>query len=86
MLSPIGGDFNTWTSTEFSLKLMRQAFPESPEWDGLDTRGSFPPDHIFFRRKSFTMYSVDGYRRLEDSYGSDHTGRGVTLRYTAPAG
>lgn len=82
----IGGDFNTWTSTEYSLKLMRQAFPESPEWDGLDTRGSFPMDHIFFRRKSFTMYSVDGYRRLEDSYGSDHTGRGVTLRYTAPTG
>ena len=82
----IGGDFNTWTSTESSLKLMRQAFPESLEWDGLDTRGGFPSDHIFFRRKSFTMYSLDGYRRLEDSYGSDHTGRGVTLRYTAPAG
>ncbi len=77
----VGGDFNTWASGETALKLMHEAFPDSPEWDGEPTRGSFPPDHIFFRRRSFTTFAVEGYTRIDDPFGSDHQGRKLVLRY-----
>jgi endonuclease/exonuclease/phosphatase family metal-dependent hydrolase len=79
----VGGDFNTWVGNESTLKLMRQAFPESPEWDGLGTRGGFPTDHFFFRRGSFVNVSLGGYHRIDDSYGSDHQGRRLTLSYSS---
>ena len=75
----VGGDFNAWVGSETALKLMRQAFPESPEWDGLGTRGSFPPDHIFFRRRD-TTFSIDEYQRVGELYGSDHNARRLMLR------
>lgn len=78
----VGGDFNTWAGNETALKFMRRDFPESPEFDGEGTRGSFPADHIFFRRRSYEAFSVDGYRRVEDGYGSDHHARRVMLRYS----
>ena len=77
------GDFNTWSAEETAIKLMREAFPDSPAWDGLPTRGSFPADHMFFRRRSFVNFDIDGYRRVENAYGSDHLGRRLTLRYGA---
>ena len=79
----VGGDFNTWSAEETAIKLMREAFPDSPAWDGLPTRGSFPADHMFFRRRSFVNFDIDGYRRVENAYGSDHLGRRLTLRYGA---
>ena len=72
-------------ANETTLKLMRQAFPDSPEWDGLGTRGSFPPDHIFFRRGSSRAFTVESYQRIGEPYGSDHNGRRLRLRY-APVG
>ena len=78
----IGGDFNTWAANESGLLYMRRAFPESPSWDGRGTRGSFPADHIFFRRGSFGMFGLENYRRIENTYGSDHHGRRVELTFT----
>ncbi|MEM7416160.1 MAG: endonuclease/exonuclease/phosphatase family protein [Gemmatimonadota bacterium] len=79
----VGGDFNTWSSTETAIDLMRDAFPDSPPWDGEATRGSFPADHMFFRRRSFVNFSIDGYRRIENAHGSDHHARRLTVRYGA---
>jgi endonuclease/exonuclease/phosphatase family metal-dependent hydrolase len=77
----VGGDFNTWVGSETTLRRMRRAFPHSPEWDGAGTRGSFPADHIFFRRRSFEAFEATEYRRVPERYGSDHHGRRVVLRY-----
>jgi endonuclease/exonuclease/phosphatase family metal-dependent hydrolase len=81
----VGGDFNAWVGNETTLKLMRQAFPESPPWDGLGTRGSFPPDHMYFRRGSSRAFTVESYERIGELYGSDHNARRLRLRY-APVG
>jgi endonuclease/exonuclease/phosphatase family metal-dependent hydrolase len=78
----VGGDFNAWVSSETALKLMREAFPESPEWDGLGTRGAFPPDHIFFQQLE-EAYLIEDYQRVGELYGSDHNARRVTLRQAA---
>jgi endonuclease/exonuclease/phosphatase (EEP) superfamily protein YafD len=78
----VGGDFNAWVSSETALKLMREAFPESPEWDGLGTRGAFPPDHIFFQQLEEASL-IEDYQRVGELYGSDHNARRVTLRQAA---
>lgn len=83
-IAVVGGDFNTWSNNETALKLMREAFPDSPQWDGLGTRGSFPADHMFFRRGSFINFHVDGYERVDNLHGSDHHARRLTLRVTSP--
>jgi hypothetical protein len=81
----VGGDFNVWVSNETSIKLMREAFPQSPAWDGLPTRGSFPPDHMFFRlRRGSTAFALEEYERIGELYGSDHHARRGTLRYSVP--
>lgn len=80
----VGGDFNTWAGNEASLKIMHRDFPHSPEWDGLGTRGSFPTDHIFFRRSESTSIGIDAYRRVENTYGSDHNARRATLVHRSP--
>lgn len=82
----VGGDFNTWAGNETALKFMRRDFPESPEYDGEGTRGSFPADHIFFRRRSYEAFTLENYHRVEEGYGSDHHARRVTLRYTPVRG
>ena len=79
----VGGDLNTWAGNETTVKLMRRHFPESPAWDGLGTRGSFPPDHMFFRRGAGVPLAIEGYRRIENAYHSDHNGRRLTVRYEA---
>lgn len=81
----VGGDMNTWAGNETALKVMWQAFPDSPSWDGLGTRGAFPPDHIFFRGSGNRAFTVEQYRRIDDTYFSDHNGRRLRLRY-APIG
>lgn len=81
----VGGDFNAWVSNETALKLMRAAFPESPEWDGLGTRGAFPPDHIFFRQRG-RAFLIEDYQRVGELYGSDHNARRVTLRQVGTGG
>ena len=83
----VGGDFNTWAANETTLKTMRQAFPDSPEWDGLPTRGSFPPDHVFFRgTRGSDLFRIEGYRRVGELYGSDHHARRVTVRFVPEEG
>jgi len=79
----VGGDFNSLAGNESALKHMRAAFPQSPEWDGLPTwlPLSFPVDHIFFRRSGFTNFTIEGYRRIEEAYGSDHLGRRLEISY-----
>lgn len=76
----VGGDFNAWAGNESALQLMRDAFPESPPWDNLGTRGSFPTDHIFFRSAAYTQFKLERYVRIGETYGSDHNGRRATLR------
>lgn len=78
----VGGDFNTWAANETALKFMRRDFEESPDHDGEGTRGSFPADHIFFRRNSYEAFTIENYHRVENGYGSDHHARRVTLNYT----
>jgi endonuclease/exonuclease/phosphatase family metal-dependent hydrolase len=83
----LGGDFNTWSGGESALKFLRQAFPDSPEWDGKATRGPFPTDHIFFRRGSegretgeiTTSLVAGSYRATDGAYASDHLARFVKL-------
>jgi len=78
----VGGDFNTWSASEATLRRLALRFPDSPPWDGRPTRGPFPTDHILFRTVQGSRIELveDSYRRLEDTYGSDHAGRIVWLR------
>lgn len=78
----VGADMNTWAGNESTLTRMRSAFPQSPEWDGLATRGPFPTDHIFFRTRDQAAFAIETYERIEDSYSSDHYARRLVLSYT----
>jgi len=75
----VGADMNTWAGNESTLTRMWRAFPDSPEWDGLGTRGGFPTDHIFFREGQGTPFEVQAYGRVEESYSSDHHARRLIL-------
>ncbi len=78
----VGGDFNTWSASESTLKRLALHFPDSPPWDGRPTRGPFPTDHILFRtvQGSRVDQVEDSYRRFEETYASDHAARIVWLR------
>ncbi len=86
----VGGDFNTWSASEATLKRLALHFPDSPPWDGRPTRGPFPTDHILFRTVPGSRVELveDSYRRFEETYGSDHAGRIVWLlgKDTGPLG
>lgn len=71
------GDFNTWSARETVMQHLYRAFPESPTWDGLPTRGDFPTDFILFREseRGGVRYVDGSERRLEDRHGSDHHAR-----------
>jgi hypothetical protein len=71
----VGADMNTWASNEATLQRMWAAFPESPPWDGLGTRGGLPTDHMFFRVDEDDSIGFARYARIEDRYGSDHHAR-----------
>ncbi|MCZ6755777.1 MAG: hypothetical protein O7E49_10740, partial [Gemmatimonadetes bacterium] len=79
----LGGDFNTWASGETTLKHLRKHFPDAPRIDEA-TRGPFPTDHLFLRYGDGTTPAarmVSGsYRRIDDSYNSDHHGLLMWLR------
>jgi endonuclease/exonuclease/phosphatase family metal-dependent hydrolase len=77
----VGADMNTWAGNEATLTKMREAFPQSPAWDGLGTRGPFPTDHIFFRARDTAAFGVEGYERVDDAYSSDHHARRMELRF-----
>jgi len=77
----VGADMNTWAGNEATLTRMRGAFPQSPEWDGLGTRGAFPTDHIFFRSADASAFNVGAYERIADTYSSDHHARRMTVEY-----
>lgn len=87
VITVVGGDFNTWSGSESTLKLMRDRFPHSPAWDGLPTWRplGLPVDHIFFRRGAFDHVSVEGYGRIDDPHGSDHFGRRLVVEYRTAA-
>jgi endonuclease/exonuclease/phosphatase family metal-dependent hydrolase len=86
----VGGDFNTWSGGESALKMLRQAFPQSPPWDGRSTMGPFPTDHILFRAAPDAQATGQGsprlipgsYRRIENRYSSDHHGRFVWVEFS----
>lgn len=75
----VGSDLNTWAANETALRLMRRAFPQSPEWDRFGTRGIYPADHILLRHDPGVTLTLTDYRRIENAYGSDHHGRRATL-------
>jgi endonuclease/exonuclease/phosphatase family metal-dependent hydrolase len=75
----VGADMNTWAGNEATLTRMRGAFPQSPVWDGLGTRGSFPTDHMFFRSADASAFSVRAYERVADAYSSDHHARRMVV-------
>ena len=77
----VAGDMNTWSARESVILRMRLYFPDSPDPGEVNTRGSWPADHIFFRADDGSFELVgDSYSVLERSYGSDHQPRVVTLR------
>ncbi len=76
----VGADLNTWARNETATRLMMRAFPESPEWDELGTRGALPTDHMFYRSQA-TGPDVSGYRIIENTYYSDHRGRVLLLHF-----
>ncbi|UCC83210.1 MAG: hypothetical protein JSW46_20035 [Gemmatimonadota bacterium] len=77
------GDFNTWSARETVIKHYYRHFPQSPAWDGLPTRASYPTDFIFFRESAEgRVRLVEGsHRRLDDQHGSDHFARIARLEF-----
>jgi endonuclease/exonuclease/phosphatase family metal-dependent hydrolase len=74
----VGVDLNTWAPNETAVLLMRTAFPESPAWDGRNTRGPFPTDHLFVRSAEDGPRASQ-HRIIENSHRSDHKGRVLFL-------
>jgi endonuclease/exonuclease/phosphatase family metal-dependent hydrolase len=71
----LAGDFNTWSDRETTLRRLRESFPDSPPPLGQGTHGSFPTDHILFRKSDTAggPHLVEGsYLRVEDRHHSDH--------------
>ena len=71
----LAGDFNTWSDRETTLRRLRARFPDSPPPLGQGTHGSFPTDHILFRKADTAgvPHLVEGsYLRVEDRHHSDH--------------
>jgi len=69
-----GGDMNTWSTSEGAFRQLLAAFPDSPEWHGEPTRGSFPTDHLFFRNGTTEggFSTPVSYRTVDIDYNSDH--------------
>ena len=71
------GDLNTWSVREGAIRRLREQFPDSPDPLAEPTRGTFPTDHVFFRRAPDRPPGTDrivpgSYRRVESTYYSDH--------------
>jgi endonuclease/exonuclease/phosphatase family metal-dependent hydrolase len=69
-----GGDMNTWSVYEGAFRQLMMAFPDSPEWHGEPTRGSFPTDHLFFRKGPTPdgFSTPTSYHPVTVDYNSDH--------------
>ncbi len=79
----LGGDANSWSEKETVVRHLRELYPESPLPTSEGTRGSYPTDHMFVAASDGSNVSVvDGsYRIIPETYGSDHRGRMLTLRF-----
>ena len=68
------GDLNTWSMRETALLHLRDHFEDSPDPLDEPTRGSFPTDHILFRSGPSSLAEIpsESYRRIDDTYNSDH--------------
>lgn len=76
----VAGDLNTWSVRETVIQRMLKTYPESPPPGRENTRGDWPPDHLFFRAAGGTFELVAGsYRVVEDYHGSDHKARQATF-------
>ncbi len=76
----VAGDLNTWSSRETVIQRMLETYPDSPDPGRETTRGSWPPDHLFFRAGSGGFQLVeDSYRVVADEHGSDHRARLAVL-------
>ncbi|MGI9627922.1 MAG: endonuclease/exonuclease/phosphatase family protein [Longimicrobiales bacterium] len=82
----VGGDFNTWAAGDAALDHLRRVFPQSPPWDGRNTRGPNPTDHIFFGQAPSPGVAIvpGSYQALERAHRSDHLARVVRLHDTRP--
>ncbi len=72
-----GGDMNTWSTRETALRHLREFFRDSPDPLSEPTRGAFPTDHLMFRAANPAAGAADAlepasYRRLEETFNSDH--------------
>ena len=68
-----GGDMNTWSTHEGAFRQLMMVFPDSPQWHGEPTRGSFPTDHLLFRKgATASISSPTSYRPVASDYNSDH--------------
>ena len=85
LVSVIGGDVNTWSEKESVIRHLSEQFPDSPPPTGEGTRGSYPTDHMFVRTFEGSNVSVadSSYRIVPDTYGSDHRGKMLTLRFAS---
>lgn len=83
MSTLLGGDLNTWSTSETSLIHLRDWFPDSPPPLAATTRGAFPTDHILFRQgpgRAPRLLEAT-YERLGERYHSDHHGIRARLRF-----
>ena len=83
MSTLLGGDLNTWSTSETSLIHLRDWFSDSPPPLAVPTRGEFPTDHILFRQgPGRAPRLLDAtYERLGERYHSDHHGIRARLRF-----
>jgi len=76
----VAGDLNTWSARETVIQRMLKTYPESPPPGRANTRGAWPPDHLFFRAGGGPFELMEGsYRVVEDYHGSDHKARMATF-------
>ena len=85
LVSVIGGDVNSWSEKESVIRHLSEQFPDSPPPTSEGTRGSYPTDHMFVRTFEGSNVSVadNSYRIVPDTYGSDHRGKMLTLRFAS---
>jgi endonuclease/exonuclease/phosphatase family metal-dependent hydrolase len=82
----VAGDLNTWSTRETALQHLLEHFPDSPTLLSEPTRGPFPTDHLLFRGNAARGETPDrvietSYRRIDDTYYSDHNPIVAWFRY-----
>jgi endonuclease/exonuclease/phosphatase (EEP) superfamily protein YafD len=81
----LAGDLNTWSLREGALRMLRRAFPDSPDPLREPTRGPFPTDHLFYRGapSRAPVMAAESYQRVGSTWHSDHYP--VTVRLLFPS-